>query len=212
MSGITTLWNKFTLIEVLIAAGISVIVLGIISGAAWSTLESIAATERRLDLAAENAALMRRLAEDLKGIQLDVVRSAATVEEYEESDEEPPPTFFADDESEDSVLKMYTTGAITGPNKPAGVYRVDYRFDGRTGKLQRRQAHIAQVDLESLVWRVIAEDLKSFDMSFFNGEEWEKIWDSNEERALPLAIELNYTFERNGLELHYDFTVSPTDL
>ncbi len=208
MSGIITLWNKFTLIEVLIAAGISVIVLGIISGAAWSTFESIAATDRRLDLTAENTALIRRLTEDLKGAQYDVIRSAAKIEEYQDSDEVLPPIFLAEEEAAGFVLKIYTTGAVTGPNRPAGVYRVDYRFDDSEGKLERRQANIAQVELELLPWRIVAEDLRSFDMLFYDGEEWEEFWDSNEEKALPLAIELDYTFERNGLTLSYDFTVS----
>ncbi len=202
--------GRFTLIEVLVAASISVIVLGIISGAAWSTLQTVSSTRSRIDVAMESAALVRRLSEDLRGSRLEVHRSRE-----EESgrngggEQQPPPAFYAESGNDELRLDIYTTAAVTGPRMPAGFYRVSYLFDARNGALERRQAHIAQVEVDELPWRVVGDGLEFIEMRFFDGDDWLDWWDSDEEGDLPLSIEVRFGLHRNGSESRYAFTVSP---
>lgn len=200
--------RRFTLLEVLIAAAISVVVLAVVSGAAWSTLQTVSAAGRSADISLENAALVRRLALDLRGSRLQVYRPVAELELLQ-ADEEVSPAFHAERSGDDMMLEFFTASAVTGPHMPAGFYRVSYRFDSRSGVLARRQAHIAQVEYDALPWQVIADELDSVDITFFDGEEWEEQWDSNEEGALPLSIKVSVAGRDGGAKRSVEFIVSP---
>ncbi len=208
MYGIMTLNNKFTLVEVLVAITITVTVLTMISGTAWSTLQTVNVTSQRTDMAMETAALVRRLSEDLRGCLLNVTFSRAKLDLFDE-DEMEPPTFYAESNGDEFMLKIYTTSAITGPAMPAGVHQVQYRLDPGEATLERLQANIGQVELEELTWRKIADDMEYIEMRFFDGEEWEEEWDSNEQLGLPLAIQVRVGRKRNGLKNRQEFVVSP---
>ncbi len=208
MFGTTILRNNFTLLEVLIAASISAIVLGIISAAAWSTLQTVGRTEQRMDVSMQTAALVRRLSQDLRGSRLNVVRSQAE-RLMILMDEEDPPAFYAVSGRDSLEMEFFTTAAMTGPHMPAGLYRVSYSFRGSAGELKRRQGHIAQVDSEELPWQVVGERIESIGMRFYDGEEWKQEWDSNEEDALPVLIEVTISRLHGETPGNYVFVVSP---
>ncbi len=201
--------RRFTLVELLIAVSLAAAVLGIMGGAAWSSLKTVNNTARLMDTTREGAAMVRRIREDLRGCRLDVRRS---LEEQLmlAADEIDPASFYAESDEDELLLDIYTTSAVTGPGMPAGLYRVTYRFDSRSGLLERRQAHIGQVEMDGLPWRVVGEGLEYVLMKFYDGEDWLESWDSNEEHALPPAIEVEIGGFRDGRPISYSLTVSPS--
>ncbi len=199
---------RFTLIEVLLAVGISVMVLGIISSAAWSTIDSTSKAERRLDISDDCTMIKRRLREDFRGSRLHVERAAAELNELDE-DEAPAPAFFVESDGDEIRIDFFTTAAVTGPAVPRGIYRVDLRFNQSRKILERRQAHIAQVDMDDVPWRTIGEDIDTFDILFFDGEEWFEEWDSSEENSLPYSIKIFFRLARDTIWAEREFIVVP---
>ncbi len=199
---------KFTLVEVLVATSITAVVLSVISAATWSTLRTVDATGRRADMSRETGVLVRRISEDLMGCRYEVTLSRAELDMLRDREEEPP-AFYAESEDDHLLLNIYTTAAITGPSMPAGVYKVFYRFSATDGKLERRQANIAQVELDEISWRVLSDDVEYIKMRFYDGEEWMEEWNSNDEGALPLLVEVAIGLQRDGISSRREFMVSP---
>ncbi|MFO8009164.1 MAG: type II secretion system protein GspJ [Candidatus Brocadiia bacterium] len=196
----------FTLIEVLIAMGTTAMIMTI----AWITYAGASASAARcraLNGTQQQArALLAMMAREVRCAYVPPATASP------ETEQEDPALAGAD-----GALTVLTGGAPPEPGTPrVGLYRVEYRFEGASGVLRRSQASLvggAGAGADGTACPMLAQGVAALELSFYDGEDWQSEWDSNEEQALPRAVAIELTLaSEDGRDKTYAVSVCPACL
>lgn len=170
----------FTLIEVLIAVGLT----AALSAALYSTFFSISGASSSAGKAVENYIEA--------GYFLDRFSREAAASYYRRTNEH---TFFNGGRDKDSGAVSFTTMTypVFSKDAPTGdLSAVNYyvREEGGRKVLVKEVWDAFQV--EKFTFEAV-EDIKGFEVSFFNGREWAGAWDASLEGQTPRAIAVTLT-------------------
>lgn len=111
-----------------------------------------------------------------------------TLELVQEAPEETDTSLSIDDESDTMFLRV-TESPIMGYDESGSTSRTnvaDLRYLTRLNEA---------LDAESPVWTL---PMRSMEIRYYNGEEWQDTWDSLEEERLPWMVELVFEFPSIG--------------
>ena len=170
----------FTLIEVLVAVGLT----AALSAALYSTFFSISGASSNAGKAVENTIEA--------GYFLERFSREARASYYRRTD---GLTFFNGGRDGDSGAVSFTTMAypVFSKDAPAGdLSAVNYyvREDGGRKDLVKEVWDAFQAEKFTVE---AVEDIKGFEVSFFNGREWAGAWDASLEGQTPRAVAVTLT-------------------
>jgi hypothetical protein len=106
------------------------------------------------------------------------------------------------------ILYLVTTHKLFCEDGYAnGLFDVAYKFEKNIRALylsQRRFAGTHENRIEDRNWRPILTNVESFELGFFDGQQWCGKWDFAQKRKLPLAVKIGITCEdKNYRQCHY---------
>jgi general secretion pathway protein J len=218
----------FTLIEILVA-------LAIVSAIMTMVYGSYAATTRSLDLynsrmaCSERASLMLRLmSRQLRCAYLPSPQAARPQPPQTQpiafgdpptgnTPNVPPVAFRADSHEASGVILCFPTtgGPRRGPDRPAGLSRVAYRYDPQGGTLSIHCEPCTQraVDLpDPGQWRPMLTGVTNVDLQFHDGRRWRPEWNSGERNTLPRAVKIALTIVDKSGRVRAFATTAPIGL
>ena len=178
--------NGFTLVEVLVASTIGVFIAMVAVGALRTIIASAEMVDSNINAAAEVRFAANMIARDLQNFYADDdienTKLIGTVEALE-------------DNNYTSYLIFYTIGRTKARiDQPEGdLYEVEYYLmqEGETSSLMRRLWPNPSEYLEpGGILTVIAEDIGTFEVQYFDGEEWFEEW-PEEMQALPDLVSIS---------------------
>ncbi len=110
------------------------------------------------------------------------------------------------------ILRLATTGGFSpGPDRLVELSRIAYRYDKPAGVLSIScEPHVPRLrqSEEQSAWRPIMNGVKSIDLEFHNGRQWQYEWDTGETRRLPQAVRIAVVVtDENGRVYCYETTV-----
>jgi type II secretion system protein J len=176
----------FTLVEVLVASTIGVFIAMVAVGALRAIMASAEMVDSNINAAAEVRFAANMISRDLQNLYNDGniqnTKFIGTVEPLEQ-------------DNYTSYLIFYTTGRTKARiDQPEGdLYEVEYYLmqEGETSSLMRRLWPNPNKELEpGGILTVIAEDIATFDVQYFDGEEWSEEW-PEEMQALPDLVAIS---------------------
>lgn len=186
--------KAFTLVEVLVASTIGVFIALVAVGALRTITISSDVLDRNIATAAEVRFAANMIARDLTNIYRD-----------EESDNYRFIGMVQDvsDDISSSFLMFYTVGRTKArAGQPEGdVYEVEYSLvkEEERSVLTRRLWPNPNKDVEEPggVLTIIAEDIETFYVRYYNGEEWADEW-PEEMQSLPELLEITLIAKQTG--------------
>ena len=179
----------FTLVEVLVASTIGVFIAMVAVGALRAIIASAEMVDSNINAAAEVRFAANMIARDLQNLynddDIESTKFIGTVEALE-------------DNNYTSYLIFYTIGRTKARiDQPEGdLYEVEYYLmqEGETSSLMRRLWPNPNKEYEELepggILTVIAEDIATFEVQYFDGEEWFEEW-PEEIQALPDLVSIS---------------------
>jgi type II secretion system protein J len=179
--------NGFTLVEVLVASTIGVFIAMVAVGALRTIIASADMIDRNINAAAEVRFAANTIERDLRNLYNDNnyadTKFIGTVEPLE-------------GDNYTSYLVFYTINRTKARlDQPEGdLYEVEYYLmqDGENMSLMRRVWPNPSKDLEpgGGMLTVIAENIGTFEVQYFDGEEWSEEW-PEEMQALPDLVAIS---------------------
>ena len=181
--------SGFTLVEVLVASTIGVFIAMVSVGALRAIMASAEMVDSNINAAAEVRFAAHMIAQDLQNFynddDIENTKFIGTVEALEE-------------DNSTSYLIFYTLGRTKARiDQPEGdLYEVEYYLmqEGENSSLMRRLWPNPSKDYEELeprgVLTIIAEDIATFEVQYFDGEEWFEEW-PEEMQALPDLVSVS---------------------
>jgi len=176
----------FTLVEVLVASTIGVFIALVAVGALRAITASSGMVDRNINAAAEVRFAAQMITRDLQNLYTDDnienTKFIGTVEDLEE-------------DNYTSYLIFYTLGRVKARfDQPEGdLYEVEYYLmqEGENLSLMRRLWPNPSEELEpGGILTVIAENIATFNVQYFDGEEWSEEW-PEEMQALPDLVSIS---------------------
>jgi len=176
----------FTLVEVLVASTIGVFIALVAVGALRAITASSGMVDRNINAAAEVRFAAQMIARDLENFykddNIENTKFIGTVEDLEGG-------------NYTSYLIFYTLGRVKArADQPEGdLYEVEYYLmqEGETMSLMRRLWPNPSEELEpGGILTVIAENIATFNVQYFDGEEWSEEW-PEEMQALPDLVSIS---------------------
>ena len=179
----------FTLVEVLVASTIGVFIAMVAVGALRTIIAGAEMVDSNINAAAEIRFAANMIAHDLQNFynddDIDSTKFIGIVEALE-------------GDNYTSYLIFYTLGRTKARiDQPEGdLYEVEYYLmqEGETSSLMRRLWPNPSKEYEELeprgILTVIAEDIATFDVQYFDGEEWFEEW-PEEIQALPDLVSVS---------------------
>lgn len=176
----------FTLVEVLLASTIGVFIAMVAVGALRTIIASAEMVDSNINAAAEVRYAANMIARDLQNFftddDIENTKFIGTVEALE-------------DDNYTSYLIFYTLGRTKARiDQPEGdLYEVEYYLmqEGENSSLMRRLWPNPSEYLEpGGILTVIAEDIATFEVQYFDGEEWFEEW-PEEMQALPDLVSIS---------------------
>ena len=179
--------NGFTLIEVVIAAAMIVSVFSILYGTYFSISGATKTVRAKQKLSQQTADMMARMARQIR------CSYAANTANENKVD-----YFYGKSDSIGEVMHFITTDSffVLPADASEGLFDVAYKFDRNEGVLcvsQRRFAGSTKKTARK-EWVPIAENVKSFDVGFFDGQRWFDRWAYNDKQKLPSAVKIDIAF------------------
>ena len=162
----------FTLVEVLVASTIGVFIAMVAVGALRAIIASAEMVDSNINAAAEVRFAANMIARDLQNLfnddDIESTKFIGTVEALEEG-------------NYTSYLIFYTLGRTKARiDQPEGdLYEVEYYLmqEGEASLLMRRLWPNPSEELEpGGILTIIAEDIATFEVQYFDGEEWSEEW------------------------------------
>ena len=179
----------FTLVEVLVASTIGVFIAMVAVGALRAIIASGEMVDENINASAEVRFAANMIARDLVNFynndDIDSTKFIGTLEALE-------------DNNYTSYLIFYTLGRTKARiDEPEGdLYEVEYYLmqEGENSMLMRRLWPNPSKEYEELeprgILTVIAEDIASFEVQYFDGEEWFEEW-PEEMQVLPDLVSVS---------------------
>ena len=179
----------FTLVEVLVASTIGVFIAMVAVGAFRAIIAGGEMVDSNINAAAEVRFAANTIARDLQNFynndEIDNTKFIGMLEALEEN-------------NYSSYLVFYTLGRNKARiDQPEGdLYEVEYYLvqEGENSSLMRRLWPNPSKEYEELeprgILTVIAENIASFDVQYFDGEEWFEEW-PEEMQALPDLVSVS---------------------
>jgi type II secretion system protein J len=176
----------FTLVEVLVASTIGVFIAMVAVGALRAIIASTEMVDSNINAAAEVRFAANMIARDLQNLYNDGniqnTKFIGTVEPLE-------------GDNYTSYLVFYTIGRTKARiDQPEGdLYEVEYYLmqEGENSSLMRRLWPNPSKELEpGGILTVIAENIATFEVQYFDGEEWSEEW-PEEMQALPDLVAIS---------------------
>jgi type II secretion system protein J len=186
--------NGFTLVEVLVASTIGVFIAMVAVGALRAIIASAEMVDSNINAAAEVRFAANMIARDLQNFynddDIENTKFIGTIEAVE-------------DDNYTSYLIFYTLGRTKARiDQPEGdLDEVEYYLmqEGENSSLMRRLWPNPSKEYEELeprgILTVIAEDIATFEVQYFDGEEWFEEW-PEEMQALPDLVSISIVAEQ----------------
>lgn len=205
----------FTLVEVLVATAIIVTIVSMVYGSYFATSKSTQAYNAKMDCLHEARKAIAQMARQIRGSYAGAVdtlpQPAGTMHQKVNAIPENTTNYFEGNQDNPSgeILHLITSNAISpGQNSPQGLFDVIYRLDKRAGTLFLSQTRFVGVSKEAAQrksWHQLAKGIRSLNLRFFDGRQWQNTWDFKENKKLPCAIRIKIDCEgRNHHQYHYE--------
>ena len=207
----------FTLIELLVAVALIATVLSIVYGSYIATTRSAQACQTRITLCEQGRETLEQIAQHIRcsyaGSTPDRAEVTQTPSDQTEGLVETGISYFNGDAraSNGEVLRFVTTsGLLDEKGTKDGLFEAVYRFDKRRGELSLSLARFVGKSEETgkRSWQVIADQIKSIELAFFDGEKWLKRWDFEDKKGLPRAVRIEISGENESLQRYNYGTVA----
>jgi type II secretion system protein J len=183
----------FTLVEVLVASTIGVFIAMVAVGALRTIIASAEMVDSNINAAAEVRFAANMIARDLRNFykddDIENTKCIGFVEPLEQN-------------NYTSYLIFYTLGRTKARvDQPEGdLYEVEYYLmrEGETSSLMRRLWPNPHEELEpGGILTVIAEDIGTFQVQYFDGEEWSEEW-PEEMQTLPDLVAVSIAAKQSN--------------
>ena len=206
--------HGFSLIELLVAVALIATVLAIAYGSYFAISGSARACSSRIALSKQGRKTLEQIARHVRcsyaGLVLDHTEDVEVGSYQTETVPADGFSYFNGDTDapDGEVLHLVTTSGLSGEKGATdGLFEAVYRFDKRTGELAlslERFIGIARED-QRRDWQVIADEIESIDLAFFDGEQWLGRWDFKDKKELPRAVRIEISGENESLQ-RYDYS------
>jgi prepilin-type N-terminal cleavage/methylation domain-containing protein len=202
----------FTLIEVLVAFAIIVAIMAMIYGSFRAISKSTRACETGLSGFQQVCKILDQMAAQIRcayaaTAQVPVGAITATLGSKEKLSEDIVSYFEGDpDNLSGDILHFVTTHRMFAGEQTDGLFDVTYKFDKNTGALsvsQRQFVGTLDNPARASGWRVLAENVESVDLAFFDGQKWLPDWVFKGKRRLPRAVKISITCEDENSRQYY---------
>lgn len=206
--------QAFTLVELLIAMALITTVLSMAYGSYVATTRSAQACKSRIALTRKGRKALEQIARHIRcsyvGSAFDVTENAKTEAGQTQAGSEIAVSYFSGDARafNGEILRLVTTsGSAEDKSAADGLFEAVYKFDKRTGELTLGLARFVGTPRETgnRDWRVVADQIESIDLAFFNGENWMKRWVFEDEKTLPRAVRIEIGGENESFQ-RYDYS------
>jgi prepilin-type N-terminal cleavage/methylation domain-containing protein len=206
--------HGFTLVELLVAVALIATVLAMVYGSYIATTRSAQACKSRIALSEQGRKTLEQIARHVRcSYAGSVCDRAEDVEAGSDQTQTEPGDrvnyFNGDTDAPDGeVLHLVTTCGLSGEKRATdGLFEVVYRFDKRTSELALSLVRFvaASRKAERRDWRVIADEIESIDLAFFDGEQWLGRWDFEDKKELPRAVRIEISGENESFQ-RYDYS------
>lgn len=197
------------------------VALALVSTIATMVYGSYAAVSRSLDLYGSRTAcyertclVLRLMARQIRCAYVPPSPAGATPSSPQNSTSPARPAAFRADSRDagGTILNFITTaGLVTGPDSPAGVARVMYRYDPANGTLSiccEPYRYAADDVQESGPWRPILSGVTRVDLQCYDGRQWQVAWNGENQR-LPQAVKIALTVLDEKDRAHEFETTAP---
>jgi len=171
----------FTLLELILALGITVTVAGTLATVLYTAYRARAATQRAIIAARTTGLVTQIFSQDVENAL-------------------PPNGILAAEFfGEIDKLSFYTTSPEPWAELPADIKRVEYELvpgaDGTSDLVRRVTVNLLQTIEQEPPEEIICRGVTLLELSYFDGYAWQDTWDSNTtENTLPTAVRLVMEF------------------
>ena len=206
--------HGFTLVELLVAVALIATVLAMAYGSYFAISGSARACSSRIALSEQGRKTLEHIARHVRCSYAGSVGDNTEDAEARSDQGEAEPVgsvscFSGDADAPDGeILHLITTSGLSAEKGPTGgLFEVVYRFDRRRDELALSLVRFVAAAREAKErdWRLIADEIESIDLAFFDGEQWLGRWDSRDRRELPRAVRIEISGENESLQ-RYDYS------
>ena len=211
--------HGFTLVELLVAVALIAAILCMVYGSYFATSKSAQTCKAMIAASEQGRRALEQMARQIR------CSYAGTVDDYTETE----PVETGSKQSgmilEDSfsyfngnslaprgeILHLVTTNRLLGEKQPAdGLFEVTYKFDKRVSLLSLSQREFIGPAKKTQVrnFQPVAENVKSLELKFFDGEKWLRSWDFMDIKQLPCAVRIELGCEDENHRQYYYATVA----
>jgi prepilin-type N-terminal cleavage/methylation domain-containing protein len=204
----------FTLVELLVAVVLIATVLAIAYGSYFAISGSARACSSRMALSEQGRRTLEQIARHVRcsyaGSVFDHTEDVKAGTDQTETDPRGSVSYFNGDTDapDGEVLRLVTTSGLSGERGATdGLFEVVYRFDRRTSELALSLARFVGTarEAERRDWRVIADEIESIVLAFFDGEQWLGRWDFKDRKELPRAVRVEISGQNERFQ-RYDYS------
>jgi len=212
---------------------IIVAIVSMVYGSYFAISKSAQACKSRIALSQQGRKALEQMARQIRCSYVAATPKSMEISEdaisYFNSDQDNP---------NGEILHLITTsGFLANQDSIDGPFEAIYKFDENKGVLflsQRRFIGVPENDMQKSNWRPVittahfitskiavfdtdnaalggyetASNISSIELAFFDGRQWQKIWNFNDKKRLPSAVKLDITCEdENSRQYHYGTVV-----
>jgi type II secretion system protein J len=192
--------NGFTLLEILIALALIATILSMVYGSYFATSRSAQVCQARIAMCHEGRTTLDQIARQIRCAYAGIAKDADLDQSGTHKKRivrEHGMNYFTGSRnaSNGEILRFVTTnGFAQEKEKPAkGLFEVTYRFDKREGTLflSPRRFIGTTKKAPKRDWKPIAKNIEHLDLEFFDGKQWLRRWDFEDEKKLPSAVRMD---------------------
>jgi prepilin-type N-terminal cleavage/methylation domain-containing protein len=208
--------NGFTLVEILVAMAIIVVIVSLVYGSYFATSKSTQAYKSRIALFQQGRKVLRQMARQIRCSYAGTTEKTTpsiTLTSISQQRKETPEnviSYFDSDQDNPSgeILHLITTSRfLKNLDSTDGLFEATYKFDKNKGTLflsQRRFTGVTESAMQKRDWQAVTSNISRLEFAFFDGQQWLKNWNFNDEKRLPYAVKLDITCEdENHRQYHY---------
>jgi len=182
--------NGFTLIELLVTITMIALILSCAYATYSATSRSASRCLTRIDTASHTQLILDQIAQQIR---------CAYPGPAEPPEEPETSTYFA---ATNNNLHLITTYALFPDRHPqSGLFEIRYKLDTTSNTLlYQQQPYIRQTNrfIENQQWQTLAQNIKSIELTFFDGSRWQDHW--NQKNTLPCAVKITLTITNQTSE------------
>lgn len=204
----------FTLVEILVAMAIIVAIVSMVYGSYFATAKSARAYEAKIT---ESQQVRRMLQQVARQVRCSYANTATKSQDQDKPvsregkslPENVTNFFYSDpDAPGGEILHVVTTnGIFCEQDSTDGLFEVTYKFDKDSAMLflsQKRFVGTSKHTIERK-WQPLLTNVSCFELTFYDGQQWLKKWDFDQEKELPCAVKISVTLkDENRRQYQYD--------